>query len=181
MKSLQYKLLSGSEKELVLAARPKELRKLDEDELIDLHTKARKARNKYAGLHRRRASGQVRKDRARGKAAKKHARVAAKAEVFEEVLARVSQHLSVAARFNSEALKAERLSAARRKGGKEAKGAKDAKGAKQGKAAASKAKRKRTSGSEIAPDRRSRQRRSIEKRRVASQRAAKRRHEARRR
>lgn len=165
MKDVHFKMLSDSEKELVLAARPKKLRDLDEDELLDLHKRVRKARNKYSGLHRRRAGAQVGKDRARGKAGKKHQRVAAKAEVFEEVLARVSQHLSVAARRSSEALKEQRLAAA-------ARGRSDTSGSRR---------RPRRDKGRKGPNRRSRERRSIERRRTASARSAKRRHEARRR
>jgi hypothetical protein len=112
MKKLDYKMLTDSEKELVLAARPKKLRKLDEDELIDLHQRIRRARNKYAKLYRRRAAGQVKGDRARGKAAKQHARVAAKAEIFEDKLAKVSRRLAVVSREQADALRDARLAAA---------------------------------------------------------------------
>ena len=88
MKKLDYKQLSDSEKELVLAAPAKNF-KLDKDELIDLHKRIRRAHNKYSKLHRRRASEQVGKNRSRAKAAKQHAQgVAAKAEIFEDTLSR---------------------------------------------------------------------------------------------
>jgi hypothetical protein len=164
MKKLQYKMLSDAEKELVLAARPKQLRKLDEDELLALHKRVRRARNKYAELHRRRSSEQVRKDRARGKASKKHRRTAAKAEVFEEVLAKVSQRLAVEARRSSEALKQERLAAA----------------APRHDGAAARERSPKRHGSGAGQSRRARGRRPVERRRSASERAAKRRHEARR-
>lgn len=112
MKKLDYKLLSDSEKELVLAARPKQLRKLDEDELIDLHRRMRRARNKYSKLYRRRAAQQVGADRTRSKASKKHARVAAKAEIFEDKLSKVSRRLAVVSREQADALRDERLAAA---------------------------------------------------------------------
>ena len=165
MKALQFKMLSDSEKELVLAARPKQLRKLDEDELLALHKRVRRARTKYVDLHRRRAKEQVGEDRARGKAAKRHRKVAAKAEVFEEVLARVSQHLSVAARRSSEQLKADRLAAVAGGGG----------------GGTARRRAPKGSGGGRGPNRRSRDRRPVERRRSASHRAAKRRHEARRR
>jgi hypothetical protein len=165
MEELRYKALSGSEKELVLAARPKKLRKLDEDELIELHKRVRKARDKYVTLHRRRASEQVGKDRARGKAAKRHRRVAEKAEIFEDALARVSRQLAVAARRSSAALKEERLAAAQDRGERP------------------RAPRpsSRSGGARPGGKRRRRHRRPDERRRVASERAAKRRHEAKRR
>jgi hypothetical protein len=165
MKTLDYKMLSDGEKELVLAARPKKLRKLDEDELLDLHKRARRARNKYAKLHRRRASDQVGADKARGKAAKKQARVAAKAEVFEDVLSRVSRRLAVVAHEQAEQLRDERLSAARptHKG--------------------SAVRPRPAAKGSIAPKgkhRRARDRRAIEQRTNAANRSAKRRHQARR-
>jgi hypothetical protein len=113
MKKLDYRLLTDSEKDLVLAARPKKLRKLSEDQLIDLHRRVRRARNKYAKLYRRRAARQVAGDRGRGKASKKHARVAAKAEIFEDELSRVSRRLAVVSRERADALRDERLGAAR--------------------------------------------------------------------
>lgn len=171
MKSLQFKMLSRSEKDLVLAARPKELAKLDEDELIELHTRVRRARNKYSGMHRRKTSKQVGKDRARGKAGKKHAKVVGKTEVFEDVLSRVSRALSVEARRNSDALRDQRLAAAGTgKGNKSAK-----------KVAKNKRKHKnKGKASHAGPNDRSRDKAPIEKRSTASQRSAKRRHEARR-
>lgn len=111
-KKLDYKLLSDSEKELILSVRPKRLRRLDEDELLDLHRRVRRARNKYAKLYRRRAAEQVREDRTRSKASKKHARVAAKVEIFEDALSKVSRRLAVVARDRAEALRDERLAAA---------------------------------------------------------------------
>lgn len=108
MKKLDYKLLNDSEKDLVLATRPKKLRKLDEDELISLHKRIRKARNKYSKLHRRRAGEQVGKDGTRSKASKKHARTAAKAEIFEDKLSKVSRQLAVVAGAHAEALRTER-------------------------------------------------------------------------
>jgi hypothetical protein len=159
MKKLDYKLLTDSEKELVLAARPKQLRKLDEDELIDLHKRMRRARNKYAKLHRRRAAEQVKGDRARGKAAKRHARVAAKAEIFEDKLAKVSRRLAVAAREQADALRDERLAAAR---------------GTESPAAGTKGQRRRPRDARKEDaNRRARDKRSIERRSVASSRATK--------
>ena len=113
MKKLQYKVLSDGEKEIVLAARPEQLRQLDEDELLALHKRVRRARNKYSKLYRRRAAAQVGDDRARGKASKKQARTASKAEIFEDVLARVSRQLAVVARQNATTLRDERIAASR--------------------------------------------------------------------
>jgi hypothetical protein len=169
MKKLDYKMLNDAEKQLVLAARPKQLRKLDEDELIDLHQRMRRARNKYAKLHRRRAAEQVKGDRARGKAAKRHARVAAKAEIFEDKLSKVSRRLAVVSRERAEALRDERLAAARGAGAAKKGGSKGAKG------------QRRTPRDTHKGDanRRARDKRSIERRSVASSRATKARKNAR--
>lgn len=60
MKKLDYKLLSDSEKELVLTTRPKQLRKLDEDELVALHGACGgPTRTVSSKLYRRRAAQQV--------------------------------------------------------------------------------------------------------------------------
>lgn len=155
MKKLDHKLLSQSEKELVLAARPKQLRKLDEDELIDLHKRMRRARKKYAKLHRRRASEQVGKDGSRSKASKRHAKVAAKAEIFEDKLSRVSRRLAVVAKERADALRDERLAAAR------------------GDAPAAPPRRAPRDTRKGDANRRARDQRSIERRGVASSRATK--------
>lgn len=155
MKKLEHKLLSDSEKQLVLAARPKQLRKLDEDELLDLHKRMRRARNKYAKLHRRRAAEQVVADRARGKAAKRHARVAAKAEIFEDKLSKVSRRLAVVSRERADALRDERLTAAR------------------GDAPPAGQRRRPRDTRKGDANRRARDKRSIERRNVASSRATK--------
>lgn len=171
MKKLDYKMLNDAEKQLVLAARPKQLRKLDEDELIELHQRMRRARNKYAKLHRRRAAEQVKGDRARGKAAKKHARVAAKAEIFEDKLSKVSRRLAVVSRERAEALRDERLAAARGTGT-----------GKKGSAATRGAKGQRRTPRDTHKgdaNRRARDKRSIERRSVASSRATKARKNAR--
>ena len=162
MKDLDFKALSKSEKDLVLAVRPKKLRKLDEDELLQLHKRSRKARKKYAVLLRRRAAESVETDRARGKATRKHARVAAKAEIFEDVLARVSRRLAVVARRSSDGLRDRRLAAANPGGDRPTQ-------------------KPRPRGDHPPPSGsgRGRSKTPIEKRRVASERSAKSRHEAR--
>ncbi|WP_433462778.1 hypothetical protein [Spirillospora sp. CA-128828] len=85
---------------------------LTEDGLADLHTRIRRARNKYSKLYRRTASTRVEEFGGRGKARPKNQRDAQKAEVFEDALARVSWYLARAARRSAAELKAERLAAA---------------------------------------------------------------------
>ena len=114
MNNATWAMLNDSEKALLRLVESSSLARLDEDEIIDLHTRVRRARNKYATLYRRRAGAQVKKDTDRAKAHAQHARTAAKAEAFESALARVSQVLARAARAQAATLRAERLDAARR-------------------------------------------------------------------
>ncbi len=106
-------LLTDAEIELVIETEGERLAVHDEDELIALHDRVRRARNKYAKLHRRQASEQVRGDRSRGAAATKNQRTLAKAEVFEDALARVSRRLATVARQQAKEHKAARLEIAR--------------------------------------------------------------------
>lgn len=106
-------LLTDAEIELVLETEGDQLASHDEDELIALHDRVRRARNKYSKLHRRQAAQQVRDDRSRGAAATRNQRTVAKAEVFEDALARVSRRLAVLARQQAKDHRAERLEMAR--------------------------------------------------------------------
>ena len=85
---------------------------LSEDELLELHDRIRRARNKYVKNYRRGASGRVAAAGGRGKAHAQNTRVRDRAEVFEDALARVSASLSSAARRSAADLKAERIATA---------------------------------------------------------------------
>jgi hypothetical protein len=61
-------MLTETEKTLLLATDRAALSELDEDDLVALHDRVRRARNKYSKLYRRRAREQVAKDAARGRA-----------------------------------------------------------------------------------------------------------------
>jgi hypothetical protein len=113
MAKATFSVLSERDKQLVLETEPRALRALDEDGLIELHARVRRARTKHATNYRRAASEQVGKDRARGAASKKSRRDAARAEVFEDALARVSRRLAAAARASADELRAERIATAR--------------------------------------------------------------------
>ena len=104
--------LNDEERDLVREAEPARMDELDEDELIALHTRVRRARNKHQKNYRRRASAGVSKHGGRGMSRPKNTRAAQKAEVFEDVLARVSGRLEVLARQSAEELKELRLAAA---------------------------------------------------------------------
>ncbi|GAA4202721.1 hypothetical protein [Actinocatenispora rupis] len=86
---------------------------LDEDALIELHQRIRRARDKFVSQYRRTAAERVEKYAARGTARPKNRRNADKAELFEDALARVSRALAAAARRSATALRTERLAAAR--------------------------------------------------------------------
>ena len=86
--------------------------KLDEDALLELHTRVRRASSKYVKLYRQTGASRVGLKGARGHARPGNVGNAAKAEVFELALARVSARVDVVARAAAEELKAERLAAA---------------------------------------------------------------------
>ncbi|SNS67084.1 hypothetical protein SAMN05443665_1007141 [Actinomadura meyerae] len=104
--------LNEPETALVRETETAELTRLDEDGLADLHTRIRRARDKYSKQYRRTASARVEQYGGRGKARPKNRRNAQKAEVFEDALARVSWYLARAARRSAAELKAERIAAA---------------------------------------------------------------------
>ena len=104
--------LREGELDLVRETEPERMQRLDEDALLDLHTRVRRARTKYVKLYRREASARVPSVGGRGMARPKNRRNADKAEVFEDALARVSKRVDVVARQAAKDLKAERLAAA---------------------------------------------------------------------
>jgi hypothetical protein len=158
------KSLTAAERELLRTVEPKRLRKLDEDDLIDVHRRVRRARDKYAKLYRRQAAKQVHTDKTRAQASKSAQRTAAGAELFEDALATVSERLAKLARVRSEELRAARLAAAIRP--------------KRRSVRPRRAQRATKSGGS---SRERRQRRTpVRKRAAASSRAASRRHQAKR-
>jgi hypothetical protein len=108
--------MSDAELMILRETEPPELAGLDEDELLDLHARVRRARNKHVGQYRSGAGTKVQTARARGAAYSRSQRARDKAEVLEVALARVSTALAKAARLSAAELKAERLAAARSDG-----------------------------------------------------------------
>lgn len=106
------RFLTDTQADLVRETEPKRMERLDEDDLLELHTRVRRARSKYVKLYRQTGASRVGLKGARGHARPGNAANAAKAEVFELALARVSARIDVVARAAAEQLKAERLSAA---------------------------------------------------------------------
>ncbi|HEY3090387.1 MAG TPA: hypothetical protein VGJ59_20240 [Jatrophihabitantaceae bacterium] len=105
--------LAESERVVLLEAEKPGLLSLEEDDLIALHSRVRRARNKHVKLYRRQASTRVAGAGGRGAARPANLRNLQKAELFEDALARVSRQLAVVARRTAAELKAERLAAAR--------------------------------------------------------------------
>lgn len=104
--------LGDKDRALVAQTRLEHLRTLDEDALVELHDRVRRARNKHVQLHRRRVAERVEVIGARGTASLAPRHSASKAEIFEDALARVSSSLAKAARQSARELRAERLAAA---------------------------------------------------------------------
>src|ERR1700709_1631390 len=97
--------MTDAEQTLVRETAGEELATLDEDELVALHTRVRRARAKYVKLSRRQSATRVNATGARGNAFPKGSRDRNKAEVFEAALARVSRRLAAAARAAARELK----------------------------------------------------------------------------
>ena len=105
--------LTAAETDLVRATLPNNLAGLDEEELLELHARVRRARNKYSTLYRRQGAASVRAKRSRGAAESSNHRTLVKAEVFEDALGRVSHRLAAEAKSQARELRSQRLDAAR--------------------------------------------------------------------
>lgn len=106
-------LLKKDELDLVRELEPERIEALDEDDLIELHRRVRRARNKHVKNYRRKAARAVEEAGSRGQARPKGDKARWRAEAFEEALAIVSERLAVVAHAQAEALKEERLARAR--------------------------------------------------------------------
>ena len=109
----QWALLTKAEADLLRETEAAALASLNVDQVIALYDRVRRARTKFVTNYRRQASASVKAAGARGKVSDANARTAEKAELFEAALSRVSKRLAVVAQASSEALKQERLAAAR--------------------------------------------------------------------
>jgi hypothetical protein len=118
------RMLNGGEQAIIRLIESKGFAQLDEDQLLELHGRTRRARNKYSKLVRRRGAAKVKKTGSRAIATKTTGRTAAKAELFEDALATVSARLAKVAAASARDLRAARLAAAR--AGKKATGDKEA-------------------------------------------------------
>lgn len=107
-------VLKRNELDLIREIEPDRMEQLDEEELLALHKRVRKARNKHVGNYRRKGAKRVAEAGGRGAARPGNKKLLLRAEAFEEALARVSERLAVVAHEQSEALKQERLARARK-------------------------------------------------------------------
>lgn len=105
--------MTVAERRLVAETSRDAMANLDEEELLALHARIRRARSKYVSVYRRKASGAVVKRGGRGFSYPKNQRDRDKAEVFETALASVSREVGVRASQSAAELKASRLEAAR--------------------------------------------------------------------
>ena len=112
MRASEISLFSAKEQELLVSSEPKRLVELDEDDLGDLLSRVRRARNNYVDLHRRQSVATIKAAGKRAAAGQSNERTARKAEIFEDAVSRVARSLSKAARANATALKDQRLAAA---------------------------------------------------------------------
>jgi len=156
-----HTLFTSKEQTILVATERARLVDMSEDELDDLLTLVRRARNKYTKLYRRQSSDLVGASSSRAGTSTSNQRTKRKAEIFEDALARVARALATAASATAKELKQERIAAAQaakgsptkqgaaastsastasRSGGKKAKGASTSKG-RQGSTAASGARR----------------------------------------
>lgn len=106
-------VLKRSELDLMREIEPDRMAGLDEDALLALHRRIRRARNKHVTNYRRKAAKTVTDAGGRGAAHPKGAKERHRAEAFEEALSRVSARLAEVAHEEAERLKAERLARAR--------------------------------------------------------------------
>ena len=105
--------MTVAERRLIAETSRDAMADLDEEELLALHARIRRARSKYVSVYRRKASGAVVKRGGRGFSYPKNQRDRGKAEVFETALASVSREVGVRASQSAAELKASRLAAAR--------------------------------------------------------------------
>jgi hypothetical protein len=105
--------MTVAERRLVAETSRDAMAELDEEELLALHARIRRARSKYVSVYRRKASGAVVKRGGRGFSYPKNQRDRDKAEVFEQALASVSKAVGRQAAQAAAELKASRLAAAR--------------------------------------------------------------------
>lgn len=114
MKKSEMALFNKEELKLLTQTQAKTLESLDEQDLAKLHTRVRRARDKYSTLYRRQAARAVKRAKARGKASANNAGTSAKSEIFEDALVLVTDRMSFLAHESAAELKDQRLADAQR-------------------------------------------------------------------
>ena len=109
-----HTLFTDKEQTLLVATERARLTGLAEDDLDELLTLVRRARNKYTKLYRRQSADLVTAKSSRAGTSTSNQRTKRKAEIFEDALARVASALAAAARATSNTLKQERLAGGER-------------------------------------------------------------------
>ena len=112
-KPSEIDLFTAKEQTLLVSTEPDRLEKLSEDELADLVSVVRRARNKYRDIDVRQSRAAMKEAGRRSVTRTSSQRTLRKAEIFEDALSRVSRYLSRAARASANELKAARIAAAR--------------------------------------------------------------------
>jgi hypothetical protein len=106
-------VLKDAERDLIRELEPERLVECDEDGLLALHKRVRRARNKHVKRYRRDAASRVEKAGGRGAAAPTSDKARLRASAFEEALSRISAELARVAHEEAEVLKDELLARAR--------------------------------------------------------------------
>ncbi len=107
-----HTLFTSKEQTILVATERARLVDMSEDELDDLLTLVRRARNKYTKLYRRQSSDLVDASSSRAGTSTSNQRTKRKAEIFEDALARVARALATAASATAKELKQERIATA---------------------------------------------------------------------
>ena len=113
MKQSVLRSLTEADTVLVLQTTRKNLDTLDEDQLAALHARVLRARNKHVSVYRRGAAARVETTGTRGGARPGNQANRDRIEVFEDALSRVSKRLAAVARASADALRNERIAAAK--------------------------------------------------------------------
>lgn len=113
MKQSVLRSLSERDTVLMLETKRKNLETLSEDELVALHSRVQRARNRHVTNYRRAGATRVAETGTRGAAREGNQLNRDRAEAFEDALARVSKRLAVVAKRSADELRKERLAAAK--------------------------------------------------------------------
>lgn len=113
MNPTEMHLFNAAEQTLLVHTEKERLVALSEDELDELLTRVRRARNKYTKLYRRQSRDLVVASSSRRGTSSSNQKTKRKAEILEGALARVAAALAAAARATARELKDERLAAAK--------------------------------------------------------------------